>query len=579
MASKIPKHAQIVVVGGGPSGSYTASALAREGLDVVLLEAAQFPRYHIGESLIPSVRHYLRFIDAEQKLVEMGFKHKQQPGAAMKFNQFKREGYTDFVALGHANSSWNVVRSAFDKMLLDHAGSCGTKVFERTRVKSFRFSATEPFRPVAAEWLCAADGETGVISFDYLVDASGRSGLMSTKYLHDRHFNTSLKNIALWGYWTGVGTYGMNTPREGAPWFETLTDESGWSWFIPLHDGTTSIGVVMNQVNYNEKVRASKGSSLEDRYRLSISLAPALVKLIGSGRIVQKEAAEGQPGQLDLLIRSASDFSYSASSYGGPGFRLVGDAGAFIDPFFSSGIHLAMTSGLSAAVSICAAVRGDCSEVDAAAWHTKRFSLSYTRFIHKQMYLFLLTKVPYATYPRFQMVVMSAYQQIRSTDLDILSDVDEDNYDRAFAAIRPGAILSSRVHQRWGSRLSEEELHSALEFCKKCFNPTSPDHLALPSKEGLPKDLLDITAPLMDPRAIESIISEAFGQTNPKGDQNFCGSTEDLKLVLDQINGRRVVHREYSINNLEAEDVNGFVVKLRRGHLGLMRTCTISSVD
>jgi len=110
-------------------------------------------------------------------------------------------------------------------MLLDHAMSCGTKVFERTRVGSFRFSATDPSRPVAAEWFCAADGETtGVISFDYLVDASGRSGLMSTKYLHNRHFNASLKNIALWGYWIEVSKYGMtHTPREGAPWFEALT--------------------------------------------------------------------------------------------------------------------------------------------------------------------------------------------------------------------------------------------------------------------------------------------------------------------------------------------------------------------
>ncbi|KAG1865902.1 hypothetical protein DFJ58DRAFT_863667 [Suillus subalutaceus] len=511
MASQIPKHAQILVVGGGPSGSYTASALAGKGSTSCYWRLHSFPRYHIGESLIPSVRHYLRFIDAEQKLVEMGFKHK--PGAAIKFNQFKREGYTDFVALGHTNSSWNVVRSAFDKMLLDHAASCGAKVFEQTSVKAFRFSVTESSRPVTAEWLRAADGETGVISFDYLVDASGRSGLMSTKYLRNRHFNASLKNIALWGYWTGVNTYGMNTPREGAP-CQCAPDESGWAWFIPLHDGTTSIGVVMNQDIYNEKVSALKGSSLEDRYRISVSLAPALIKLIGNGKMVQKEASGGQPRQLDLLIRSASDFSYSASSYGGPGFRLVGDAGgtnlniflvymmelipepsAFIDPFFSSGIHLAMTSG-----TICS-----------TAWHTKRFSLSYTRF---------------------QIVVMSAYQQIRSTDLDILNDVDEDNYDRAFAAIRPVIQGASEM----GSRLSGKELQKAL-----------------------PKDMFDVTAPLMDPHAIRSIISKTFKHTDPKGDQDFSGPEEDLKLALDQINGRRVVHREYAINNLEAEDVNGFV--------------------
>ncbi|KAG2352443.1 hypothetical protein BDR07DRAFT_1437629 [Suillus spraguei] len=527
MFSQIPKHAQILVIGGGPSGSFAASALAREGLDVVLLEAAQFPRYHIGESLIPSVRHYLKFIDVEKKVVEMGFQNK--PGAAIKFNQFKREGYTDFAGLGHFNSVWNVVRSEFDKLLLDHAASCGAKVFEQTSVKSLRFSTTESSRPVAAEWLRSVDGESGEISFDYLVDASGRAGLMSTKHLRNRHVNASLKNIALWGYWTGAGSYGVNTTREGAPWFETLSDESGWAWFIPLHDGTTSVGVVMNQDMYNERVRALKGSSMEERYKLSAALAPGLVELLGPAKLVQKQVVGGQPGELEPLIRSASDYSYSASSYGGPGFRVVGDAGAFIDPFFSSGIHLAMTSGLSATVSICASIRGDCSEVDAAAWHTKRFSLSYTRF---------------------QIVVMSAYQQIRSTKLDILNDIDEDNYDRAFAAIRPVIQGASEM----GSRLSAEELQNALEFCGKCFNPTSPNSLSAASKE-----------------AIQTIISKTFNHTSPTSDQELSGAEEELKLALDQINGRRVMHPEHNVNNMETEEVNGFVVRLQQGNLGLVR--------
>ncbi|KAG2353895.1 hypothetical protein BDR07DRAFT_1553174 [Suillus spraguei] len=431
-----------------PSGSFAASALAREGLDVVLLEAVRFPRYHIGESLIPSVRHYLKFINVEKKVVEMGFQNK--PGAAIKFNQFKREGYTDFAGLGHFKLG---VRSEFDKLLLDHAASCGAKVFEQMSVRSLRFSTTESSRPVAAEWLRFVDGENGEISFDYL-------------------------NIALWGYWTGAGSYGVNTTRDGAPWFETLS------------------------------VRALKDNSMEERYRLSAALAPGLVELLGPAKLVQKQVVGGQPGELEPLIRSASDFSYSASSYGGPGFRVVGDAGA--------------------------------------AWHTKRFSLSYTSF---------------------QIVVMSAYQQIRSTKLDILNDIDKDNYDRAFAAIRPVIQGASEM----GSRLSAEELQNALEFCGKCFNPTSPNSLSAASKEVLPKEVFDASAPLVDPQAIQSIISKTFNHTSPKSDEELSGAEEELKLALDQINGRRVMHPEHNVNNMETEEVNGFVVRLQQGNLGLVR--------
>jgi hypothetical protein len=130
-----------------------------------------------------------------------------------------------------------------------------------------------------------------------------------------------------------------------------------------------------------------------------------------------------------------------------------------------------------------------------------------------------------------------------------------------------------------GSRLSEKELDSALEFCSKCFNPASPEHLALASKQGLPKDILDVTAPFIDPQVIESAILKTSKHMDSKANQEFPGSAEDLKLVLDQINGRRVVHREYTINNFEVEDVNGFVVRLRKGCLGLTRTSTMSKVD
>ncbi|PBK91714.1 FAD binding domain-containing protein [Armillaria gallica] len=564
-----PKHVDVLIIGGGPGGSYAAAALAREGLEVAVFEASKFPRYHIGESLIPSVRHYLRFVGAEDKLANHGFVRK--PGAALKFKQHAEEGYTDFVAIGHNNNAWNVDRSEFDLLLMNHARTCGASVYELTRVNSLTFSQTDPSRPISASWThtpppapisppASPKGPrddtdspeipsepiklTGATTFKYLVDASGRAGVMSTKYLKNRHFNLSLKNIAVWGYWKDVGTYGVGTKKEGSPWFEALTDESGWAWFIPLHNGTTSVGVVMNQEVYNQKLKRPIPSSpfpsgpalnhsdsdSTTRYLASLSLAPHLVDLIGNKGML-----------MEGTIAKASDYSYSAPSYAGNGFRIVGDAGAFIDPLFSSGIHLAMTSALSAAATICASFRGDTNEVDAAEWHTNRVATSYTRF---------------------QLVVLSAYKQIQAQSMPILSDVDENNFDRAFAFLRPVIQGASDV----GTRLSETELQKSLDFCVNLFNPTTPEqHEKLHRNGKISKELLDVTSPVMHPNLLEKALLQVIPATEKENEVDLQTS----KLVLDKINARRVVHAEYGIHNLESETLDGYVVRLEKGSLGL----------
>ncbi|KAF9075632.1 hypothetical protein BDP27DRAFT_1380744 [Rhodocollybia butyracea] len=532
----------------GPSGSYAASVLALEGVSVAVLEATKFPRYHIGESLLPSVRNYLRFIGAEKKVAEYGFTRK--PGGAIRFNHDKHEAYTDFVAIGQENSSWNVVRSEFDDLLLNHSRSCGAAVYEQTKATAVNFDAEN--KPVSVDWAvtrASSDAAIrGTTSFKYLIDTSGRAGIMSTKYLHNRYFNQALKNIAIWGYWKNVGSYGVGTTREGAPYFEALLDESGWAWFIPINDGTTSVGFVRNQKMHHEWQEQnqtedndifspsaipdlSQSPTMVARYVALFRLAPGIVKLITN-----------QGSLVDGSVRSASDYSYSAPTYAGPGFRIAGDAGAFIDPFFSSGVHLALTSALSAAASVAASIRGDCSEQEAASWHTNRFATSYTRF---------------------QVVVLSAYKQLRAQNVNILSDVNEDNYDRAFAFLRP--VIQGNAEM--GERLYERELQASLDFCLKLFSATSPEsHDQLIANPKIGKELLDLTGPVVAPEALRRALYVA---SESEGVDKDCPEEDTTRMVLEKINSRRVLHQEYSVNGFEAEAFNGLSIRLERGNLGL----------
>ncbi|EQL02680.1 Tryptophan halogenase [Ophiocordyceps sinensis CO18] len=365
----------VLVVGGGPAGSFAAAALARDDIDVVLLEADSFPRYHVGESMLPSMRYFLNIIGLYDTFDAHGFTRKN--GAAFRFNRSQPEAYTDFIAADKSGYAWNVIRSQADELLFRHAGKSGALTFDATKVDSVQFDSDyrdegiighggHLGRPVSAKW-SRKDGSSGAISFQYMVDASGRSGLLSTKYLKNRTINPNLKNIAHWGYWKRGATFAPGTRMQGAPYFEALTDASGWCWFIPLHDGTTSVGVVQNLETAVAQKRQKGSPSTKDFYLQSLDLAPGIKELL---------CAATMGGD----VKSASDWSYHASSYAFPHARICGDAGCFIDPLFSSGVHIALVGGLSAAVTIAASVKGHCSEARAVSWHTKKVTESYMRF-------------------------------------------------------------------------------------------------------------------------------------------------------------------------------------------------------
>jgi flavin-dependent dehydrogenase len=327
---------------------------------------------------------------------------------------------TDFLAINGPNgNSWNVIRSESDKLMLDHAESSGARVFQGAKVESIQFSPAldfsanakdcDPGRAVSAAWSRKSDGATGSITFDYLVDCSGRNGIMSTKYLKNRRFNQSLKNVAHWGYWKGAKAYAPGTKREGTPYFEALSDQSGWCWAIPLHDGTMSVGIVMRQDMSVARKRTLGSPSPVEFYTHCLALSPEI-----SARLADAELAFP-------TIKTGSDWSYSASTYAGPNFRLAGDAGCFIDPYFSSGVHLALATGLSAAMTIQACRRGECSELQAAKWHSAKVTEGYSRFL---------------------MVVMASMRQIRLGSEPVLSDFGEDGFERAMGFLRPSQSTS-----------------------------------------------------------------------------------------------------------------------------------------
>lgn len=529
----IPQKTSVLVIGGGPGGSYAASALAREGVDVVLVEADKFPRYHIGESMLASMRHFLRFIELDSTFDAHGFRKKR--GAAFKLND-KPEGFTDFIAAGGpGNYAWNVVRSEADHLMFLHAGKSGAKTFDQVSIKSLDFEEDDmplpdpntpsPGKVIAAHWTNKSDGSTGTISFDYLVDASGRFGIVSTKYLKNRKFNQGLKNIANWSYWKNAGSYAVGTQREGQPFFEALTDASGWCWLIPLHNGTSSVGIVQNQDAASTKKKAMGSPSQEDFYKESLNLAPRIKELLS-------EAEMAAP------VKQASDWSYSATCYASPNVRIVGDAGCFIDPYFSSGVHLALTGAMSAAATIRAVQRGECDEQTAMNWHSKKVAEGYTRFL---------------------LVVLSAMKQIRKSDAPVLSDWDEEGFDRAFAFFRPIIQGTADV----GGKLTQDELNKTIDFCLNAFQ-----HHDAESREAMISKM----------KAHEEE-AKLQGEVEAKAEIDPDSLTPEEMQVLKTIRARQMLRTEDVINidSFSGDAIDGFAPRIKHGELGLRKPEIASS--
>lgn len=331
----IKRKYDAIVIGGGPGGSSASTFLAKKGYSILVLEKERFPRFHVGESLIPGALELLWELGVDETVERAGFIHKPGGNLATHLGEYVKFDLTLIADQLRRPYSYEVLRSTFDQILLDHSRAHGVDVREECKVEEVLM---EGGRAVGVAYR-SARGQEGRTYAPMIIDASGRDTLLA-KRLRMKRKDPVLNKVSAFAHFTGVQR--DHGPEEGNLIIAMF--RHGWFWIIPLAGEATSIGVVVDAA-YAKAFPGGMTALFADAIRQCPFVADRM-------------RAATQTTKLYVT----PDLAYQSKRFAGDGFILVGDAGLFIDPIYSAGVYLALKTGKLAAELIDQALKsGDCS--------------------------------------------------------------------------------------------------------------------------------------------------------------------------------------------------------------------------
>lgn len=404
---ELEDHYDVVVIGGGPAGTTTGALTAEHGHSVLVLERSDFPRFHVGESLIPETFWTLKRLGLIERLQESAYPRKysvqffsegMKPSAPFYFDEYKD---------CESSQTWQVWRDSFDTMMMDRAVELGATVHSQAQVLDVLFDGDRA-NGVRVR-VPGTDGERvdKEISCKVLVDATGQSAFLASRLgLLDR--DPALRKGSVWSYFENA----RRDPGkdEGATLIMQTSNKRSWFWFIPLPGNVASVGCTSDM-----STLFPGGTTAEESFQAELDRCPAMVDRLQDATRVQD-------------FHTSKDYSYYSRQGAGPGWLLVGDAYGFIDPVYSSGVFLALKSGEFAADAIHEALQKD----DFSAEQLGCWQETHARGVdvfRKLVYAFYNQEFSFGRF-------LKMHPEFRSNVTDILiGDVYKPDFDACFDAM------------------------------------------------------------------------------------------------------------------------------------------------